>query len=348
MDPMDLFDLNNKAEARKVLGGLTPAAFVKLPLKERQKVYTRHLVQKKVVQVEEDHDDDDYFNPKLAKSAVLRQKHFMGNDAAGEQIVKEAREVYYSKNAFSVRSHWLDEFLVDDCADMQLADDELSGDDDPYDNKFRELIEAKKIRVDGLIRKIIVTVDTTHMYDVDPEENAWMLDEDDEDEDDDGASDGVPIGVKDDDEDMDVDVKVDKDANADKVEGNTHAVRDLSRLKQLKNAEHIVIQILGGGAVDGSDLKTQKKIEEIAPIVKKLITQFGPRLEVRKALRTSYGGPHLFKDITSYWKEPNGIPSSNLRSGKASFEELMQIQISEWTGEMVNYRDKYDGLQSVL
>lgn len=40
----------------------------------------------------------------------------------------------------------------------------------------------------------------------------------------------------------------------------------------------ICIEVQVGGALDGSDLQTQQKIEEMSGIVKKLIKQFGERL----------------------------------------------------------------------
>lgn len=52
------------------------------------------------------------------------------------------------------------------------------------------------------------------------------------------------------------------------------AVRDLRRLLKFENVEWIGIEIRGGGALDGSDLRTQQKIKEIAKAVKELIDRF--------------------------------------------------------------------------
>src|SRR6266480_7151586 len=98
--------MDRTAEIQWMLGGLTPAEFVELPLEERNEVYKRYLVKEDgYVQIEEG-DDSDFFNPTIAKGVILRQEYFMGSDAAGRQIVQEARQVYYTHNIFTVRSHW--------------------------------------------------------------------------------------------------------------------------------------------------------------------------------------------------------------------------------------------------
>ena len=47
-------------------------------------------------------DDDNLFNPKLAKGVLLRQEYAVGEDEARKQIAKEARETYYGQNTFIV------------------------------------------------------------------------------------------------------------------------------------------------------------------------------------------------------------------------------------------------------
>ncbi len=96
--------MDHKAEVQKTLKGLTPAEFVELPFEQRHEIYERYLVQDGHVQIEERRDDD-LFNPAIAKGALLRQEDMVGRDAAGQQIAREAREVYYAQNAFTVRSH---------------------------------------------------------------------------------------------------------------------------------------------------------------------------------------------------------------------------------------------------
>lgn len=56
------------------------------------------------VQIEEG-DDDDFFNEEIAQGALLQQEYVIGEDETRKQLVKEAREIYYRENTFTVRSH---------------------------------------------------------------------------------------------------------------------------------------------------------------------------------------------------------------------------------------------------
>ena len=96
--------MEHRAKVHQMLKGLTPAEFIKLTLNERKKVYRRYLVKEGYVQIEEG-DDDDFFNPAIADGVLLRQEYIVGSDTASKQIVQEAREVYYTENAFTVRSY---------------------------------------------------------------------------------------------------------------------------------------------------------------------------------------------------------------------------------------------------
>jgi hypothetical protein len=49
------------------------------------------------------------------------------------------------------------------------------------------------------------------------------------------------------------------------------------------------LHVRGGGALDGSDLRTQQKIGEMSGIVKKLIEQFGESFNIRKMMRRNDG-----------------------------------------------------------
>lgn len=55
--------------------------------------YRPHLTQEQNVIIEEG-DEEDFFNPKMKDGVLLRQKHFVGKDEAGEQIIQEARAIY--------------------------------------------------------------------------------------------------------------------------------------------------------------------------------------------------------------------------------------------------------------
>jgi hypothetical protein len=99
----------------------------------------------------------------------------------------------------------------------------------------------------------------------------------------------------------------------------------------LKQAEWVGIEIWGKGALDGSDLKTQQKIKEISKIVKELITQFGDRftiMKVQNRLGNGYSTAHTLKP---YWDPPAALAKEELQRSTISFQELMQIQIEDWT-----------------
>jgi len=113
-------------EAQRMLGSLTPGAFLKLPREAREEVYVRRLVKEgEYVLIDEgdDEDDEDSFNPEIARGVILRQAYFVGGGEVGSQIAEEAREVYYTRNTFEVRSHWLGEFLWDHLAHDRAVED---------------------------------------------------------------------------------------------------------------------------------------------------------------------------------------------------------------------------------
>lgn len=43
----------------------------------------------------------------------------MADDRTGKQLIKEARDIYFAENAFSVRLHWLDKFMYDSLEDYK-------------------------------------------------------------------------------------------------------------------------------------------------------------------------------------------------------------------------------------
>ncbi|OBT92830.1 hypothetical protein VE01_09108 [Pseudogymnoascus verrucosus] len=89
--------------------GCHPSEFIKFVIEERPKILWRHLVK------EDGYiDDDDNYNKEFAEGVLLRRERFMGDDESGKQIVKEAREIYYGENTFSVESHCLRVFLIRD------------------------------------------------------------------------------------------------------------------------------------------------------------------------------------------------------------------------------------------
>ncbi|KAJ9640278.1 hypothetical protein H2199_005817 [Coniosporium tulheliwenetii] len=117
-------------------------------------------------------------------------------------------------------------------------------------------------------------------------------------------------------------------SKAKKGKEKSAVVRDLEGLMKVENAEWIGIEI------EGSDLRTQQKIKEMSKIVKRLIERFGERLTIGKVQRKPGDRHGTYGDLKPYWRKPTAQAKENLRRCKASFEEVMQIQIEEWTREV--------------
>lgn len=100
-------DENAKKKAWNLLGGRSPAQFVQLSAEERRTYYERYLVDKDEIVV---NGASDSWRP----NQELRRQRFVGDDAAGKQIVQEANDVFYTQNRFHVQSFALDEFLMDE------------------------------------------------------------------------------------------------------------------------------------------------------------------------------------------------------------------------------------------
>jgi hypothetical protein len=283
-------------EAQRALGNLTPAAFLKLPREAREKVYVRRLVKEGGHVLIEEGDDEDFFNPEIERNAILRQACLVGGGEVGSQIAEEAREVYYTRNTFEVRSHWLKEFLWD-C-----------------------LAHGRPESVDHLIRRIVVQVDLRHIYEdgfgeSNSEDEDGDGDMDDNTRDHQGSGPGLGKG------------KGEKNSKA----KATQAVRDLRLLFKLRNPEWVHIAIHGGGSLDGSDLGTQLKIQEISKVVKKLLEWFPGRLKIRKVLSIEGQRQRFGADLTVYWQPPTKEVKERVRRGVASFQDVMQVQIETWT-----------------
>jgi hypothetical protein len=285
--------MDHKAQVQQMLKGLTPAEFVKLPLEQRNKIYERYLVKDGYVQIEEG-DDEDFFNPTIAKGVLLRQEYMVGSDAAGQQIAREAREVYYTQNTFTVRSHWLCEFVTD------------------------TLTDGKPMRIEPLVRKIMVVVDPEHIDGDDPTSDT------DESE---LEAHGQQLSSR----EIWKRRKLGKKKPSKK---STPAVHDLRRLLAFKQAEWIGIEIWGKGVLDGSDLKTQQKIKDISRIVKELIAQFGDRFTILKVQKRPGNSHTTAHNLKPYWDPPTALLKEKFQRSTVSFQELMQIQIEEWTREV--------------
>ena len=111
------------------------------------------------------------------------------------------------------------------------------------------------------------------------------------------------------------------------------AVRALRELFQLDSVEMIRIELRGGGDPSGRDLTTQLKAREIARVVRRLMQHYsGPRqVQVTKRVHIDEVCSLPPKDITSWWHQPSDAAQRRLIRGEASFEEMMQVQVEEWT-----------------
>ncbi|EKJ68581.1 hypothetical protein FPSE_11239 [Fusarium pseudograminearum CS3096] len=99
------------------------------------------------------------------------------------------------------------------------------------------------------------------------------------------------------------------------------------------NAQHITLVLYGRGVLDGSDLATHQMIKDISYVVKLLIEEFGDRFAIKKMISRGddYEGNHPSRSIRSYWDSPTEMAREEVRQGEATFEQVMQIEVEEWT-----------------
>jgi hypothetical protein len=112
------------------------------------------------------------------------------------------------------------------------------------------------------------------------------------------------------------------------------AVQDLRLLFGRESLREVVIQLTGGGAADGSDLATQLKAREISRVVKRLMGWMRGRqgaVRVEKVVHIDEVCRLVGRNITGWWTSPSAEGRQRFRRGRASFEEVMQIQMEEWT-----------------
>jgi hypothetical protein len=95
----------------KMLGNRTPEEFVRLPDAQREQILAKEQVLIGKAVIIDESGLDDLLNPEISQSSLLRQADLVGGGEVGEQIRREACEIYYGRNQFVVDSHWLGEFL---------------------------------------------------------------------------------------------------------------------------------------------------------------------------------------------------------------------------------------------
>ncbi|KAJ9606028.1 hypothetical protein H2200_009877 [Cladophialophora chaetospira] len=110
------------------------------------------------------------------------------------------------------------------------------------------------------------------------------------------------------------------------------AVQDLRHLFSLTSLRTLLIEVIGGGAKDGSDLNTQLKVREISRVVKRLMDKFGGSKRVKVEKVVHIGEEWLpGHSITTWWNAPSPFEKEQLMEGSTSFDTVMRIQMEEWT-----------------
>ncbi|KAF4459113.1 hypothetical protein FALBO_14134 [Fusarium albosuccineum] len=309
----------NRARLVELLGGRTVAQFASLPSEERQAVFRTHLVQSSPAVVDEEDPpievdmEDNYFDtiPVMAARGILLQPYLMGYDAIGSQLVNEARHVYYGENDFVMRLYSLRDFILDGHGgDIQT--------------------ESLASLVTGAVTIVVALNDESNMFwecdSVDSEQGDLEADEEEEEFD--------PNAIDDISRDL-----IDPTSVHYRHGGETIARSAQKRLQDVfhfKNAKQITLAFQGNGLLDGSDLATHQTIKDLSYVVKLLIDHFGDRFTVMKILGTDdddrfNGRVSPSRVLRSYWEVPSEDARQSVMRGDATFEQLMQVEIEEWT-----------------
>ena len=107
----------------------------------------------------------------------------------------------------------------------------------------------------------------------------------------------------------------------------------LEALSQFVNASYVTLVLLGEGPWNGSDPATQQVLQDIAPVVKRLLRTFGHRFGIIKKSLTQ---PDRFESFSSYWQAPTETARQSVRDGAATFEQTMQVRMEEWARDTSN------------
>ena len=279
----------------KMLGNRTPEEFLRLPSAQREQILAKQQVRVGQAVIIDESGLDDLLNPEIAQSSILRQAELVGGGEVGEQVRREACEIYYGRNRFVVDSHWLGEFLGE-------CDQDGGG-----------------------VRSITVQVWLQHPWEDDDEgdlSDGEGLDLGGAAEDPLGADGGEEKG-----EDFDRNFWA-------KSRPVPLAVQDLRRLFGRETLREVMIRLIGGGAGEGSDLGTQLKAREISRVVKRLMGWMRGRqgtVRVEKVVEIDGVCRLAGREITGWWGSPRAEGRERFRRGRASFEEVMQMQMEEWT-----------------
>lgn len=163
-----------------------------------------------------------------------------------------------------------------------------------------------------LVRRLIVETDLHNGYDAenDDDDNPFY------------PHDG--IGDSEDDRDINQDIR---------PSGDIVARRTRKRLEELflfNNAEEVTLVLRGGGPPDGNHAATRQTIADISIPVKRLIEFFGNRFTIQKWPEI---GSRPAVNLVSYWNKPTDLTRRDVKEGRASFQQHMQMDVERWTRE---------------
>ncbi|KAJ6436770.1 alpha-L-fucosidase [Purpureocillium lavendulum] len=106
----------------------------------------------------------------------------------------------------------------------------------------------------------------------------------------------------------------------------------LEKLFGFVNASHILFVLFSDGPWDGRDPRTQRLLQDIAPVVKRLLAKFGERFDI---IRQPSPASSRFQSHRLYWTTPTEAARQGVAESKATFEQTMQLSIEEWARDGV-------------
>ncbi|KAF9771587.1 hypothetical protein IL306_010767 [Fusarium sp. DS 682] len=130
------------------------------------------------------------------------------------------------------------------------------------------------------------------------------------------------------------------DPNHIRPSGDIVARRTRKRLEDFflfTNAEKITLVLSGDGPLDGSDVATRQTIADISVTVKRLIEFFGNRFAIEK---WSLNKSRSTRSLLSYWNTPTDLTRRDIREGRASFQQQMQMDVERWTREPATIKSR--------
>lgn len=313
----------SRARLGELLGGRTVAQFASLPPEDRRAIFHQYLVQGspavidgKVTLVE---DTSEYFMalPVQPDRDILLSPYLMGDDDFGRQLIDETRQIFYGENDFVMHLYSFRHFVLDGYGGA------------PTNASLASFIT-------GEVTFVVALHDESNEYwecDLLEEQADEEGEEEDMDEDEDEDEDEFDPNFVD-----DISRECNDPASVHYRHGDGKVARSAQKRLQeiftLNNAKRITLAFQGDGLLDGSDLATHQTIKDLSYAIKLLIDHFGDRFTVKKILGADddfTGRVSPSRDLRSYWDAPSEIARERVRQGHATFEQLIQVEIEEWT-----------------